>query len=200
MTTTRPILLGFAVPSVALILAVIGAAWQAAAALALMDGVVGSAVVGAVASRRDARSIRQVTQGIDRIAAGDLGYHVDVRAAREAGELASAFNRMGASLTGAMRDVAAERKNLSAVLDTMSDGVVVVDSREEVTLINSAAAALFGGEARVGRPPIRRQLQSRTEPVVRGVQSRRRTPVRRDRLGLQKAYSQRRRRPVGRGA
>ena len=85
MTTTRPILLGFAVPSVALILAMIcvdglrsGTAWQAAAALALMGAVVGSAVVGAVASRRAARSIRQVTQGIDRIAAGDLGYRVDV--------------------------------------------------------------------------------------------------------------------------
>ena len=207
MTTARPILLGFAVASVALILAMIcvdglrsGAAWQAAAALTLIGGVVGSAVVGAVASRRAVRSIRQVTQGIDRIAAGDLGYRVDVRAAREAGDLASAFNRMGASLTGAMRDVAAERKNLSAVLNTMSDGVVVVDSREEVTLINSADAALFGGEARVGRPPIRRQLQSRTEPVVRGVQSGRRTPVRRNRLDLRKAYSQRRRHPVGRGA
>ena len=198
MTTTRPILLGFAVASVALILAMIcvdglrsGAAWQAAAALTLL---------GAVASRRAARSIRQVTRGIDRIAAGDLGYRVDVRAAREAGDLASAFNHMGASLTGTMRDLAAERKNLSAVLNTMSDGVVVVDSREEVTLINSAAAALFGGEARVGRPPIRRQLQSRTEPVVRGVQSGRRTPVRRDRPDLRKAYHQRRRHPVGRGA
>ena len=158
---------------------------------------VGSAVVGAVASRRAARSIRQVTKGIDRIAAGDIGYRVDVREARE---LVSAFNHMGASLTGAMRDLAAERKNLSAVLDTMSDGVVVVDSREEVTLINSADAALFGGEARVGRPPIRRQLQSRTEPVVRGVQSGQRTPVRRDRLDLRKAYHQRRRHPVGRGA
>ena len=161
MTTTRPILLGFAVTSVALILAVIGtaglrsgAAWQAAVALTLLGAVVGSAVVGAVTSRRDARSIRQVTRGIDRIAAGDLGYRVDVRAAREAGELSSAFNRMGASLTGAMRDLAAERNKLSAVLDTMSDGVVVVDSREEVTLINSAAAALFGGEARVGRAPL----------------------------------------------
>ena len=130
MTTTRPILLGFAVASVASILAMIcvdglrsGAAWQAAAALALMGAVVGSAVVGAVASRRDARSIRQVTRGIDRIAAGDLGYRVDVRAAREAGDLASAFNHMGASLTGTMRDLAAERNKLSAVLDTMSDGV-----------------------------------------------------------------------------
>ena len=161
MTNTRPILLRFAVASAALILAVIGAAGlrsgavlQAAAALTLLGAVVGSAVVGAVASRRAARSIRQVTRGFDRIAAGDLDYRVDVRAASEAGELASAFNRMGASLTSAMRGLTAERNKLSAVLDTMSDGVIVVDSREEVTLINSAAAVLFGGEARAGHAPL----------------------------------------------
>ena len=128
-----------------------GAVWQAAAALALLGAVTGYAAAGAIASRRSAQSIRQVTRGIDRIAAGDLDYRVDVQSAQEAGELAAAFNRMGDSLTDAMRDLAGERNKLSAVLDTMSDGVVVVDSREEVTLINSAAAALFGGESQARR-------------------------------------------------
>ena len=130
-----------------------GAVWQAAAALTLLGAAAGYAAARVLASRRAAQSIRQVTRGIDRIAAGDLDYRVDVQSAQEAGELAAAFNRMGDSLTGAMRDLAGERNKLSAVLDTMSDGMVVVDSREEVTLINSAAAALFGGESQARRAP-----------------------------------------------
>lgn len=131
-----------------------GAVWQAAAALTLLGAVTGYAAAGALASRRAAQSIRQVTRGIDRIAAGDLDYRVDVQSAQEASSLAAAFNRMGDSLTDAMRDLAGERNKLSAVLDTMSDGVIVVDSREEVTLINSAAAALFGGESQARRAPL----------------------------------------------
>ena len=131
-----------------------GSVWQAAAALTLLGAMVGYAAAGAIASRRSAQSIRQVTRGIDRIAAGDLDYRVDVQSAQEAGELAAAFNRMGDSLTDAMRALAGERNKLSAVLDTMSDGVIVVDSREEATLINAAAAALFGGEAQARRAPL----------------------------------------------
>lgn len=132
-----------------------GAVWQAAAALTLLGAVTGYAAARVIASRRPSQSIRQVMRGIDRIAAGDLDYRVDVQSAQEAGELAAAFNRMGDSLTDAMRDLAGERNKLSAVLDTMSDGVVVVDSREEVTLINSAAAALFeGGESQARRAPL----------------------------------------------
>ena len=156
-----PMLRRGAVVCVVLLLAFLGGAglqsgsvWQAAAALTLLGAMVGYAAAGAIASRRSAQSIRQVTRGIDRIAAGDLDYRVDVQSAQEAGELAAAFNRMGDSLTDAMRDLAGERNKLSAVLDTMSDGVIVVDSREEATLINSAAAALFGGEAQARRAPL----------------------------------------------
>ena len=156
-----PMLRRFVVVCIVLLLAWIGAAglqsgavWQAAAALTLLGAAVGYAAAGALASRRSAHSIRQVTQGIDRIAAGDLDHRVDVQSAQEAGELAAAFNRMGDSLTDAMRNLAGERNKLSAVLDTMSDGVIVVDSREEVTLINSAAAALFGGESQARRTPL----------------------------------------------
>lgn len=156
-----PMLRRSAVACIVLLLAWIGAAglqsgavWQAAAALTLLGAAVGYAAADALASRRSAQSIRQVTRGIDRIADGDLDYRVDVQSAQEARDLAAAFNRMGDSLTDAMRNLAGERNKLSAVLDTMSDGVIVVDSREEVTLINSAAEALFGGESQTRRNPL----------------------------------------------
>lgn len=43
-------------------------------------------------------------------------------------------------------DLSGERNRLSAVMETMSDGVIVVDSSGDVDLLNGAAATLFGAD------------------------------------------------------
>ena len=118
----------------------------AKAALALAGGTIMAvaAAAGALESRRAARSIREATDGIRRIDAGDLDYRIRTDANGEAADLVTAFNRMAASLTDMMRHLSGERNKLSAVLETMSDGVIVVDPSGEVELINGAAATLFG--------------------------------------------------------
>ena len=116
------------------------------AALALVGGatVAASAVAACLAVRRSSRSIREVTEGIGRIDAGDLGHRIRTDASGEAGDLALAFNRMATSLTSMMGELSGERNKLSAVMETMSDGVIVVDSSGDVELLNGAAATLFG--------------------------------------------------------
>ena len=116
------------------------------AALGLAGGaaVAVSAVVAYLAVRRSSRSIREVTDGIGRIDAGDLGHRIRSDASGEAGDLVVAFNRMATSLTSMMGDLSGERNKLSAVMETMSDGVIVVDSSGDVELLNGAAATLFG--------------------------------------------------------
>ena len=64
-------------------------------------------------------------------------------------ELAEAFNSMATSLRTTIHDLASERDKLSAVLDTMVDGVVVIGSEDQVELFNTAGEALLG----VGGPP-----------------------------------------------
>ncbi len=98
---------------------------------------------GYVESRRSSMSIRKVIGGLRSIEDGDLDYRIETRESDETGDLATAFNRMSTSLTSMMRDLSGERNKLSAVLETMSDGVIVVDSSGEVELINGAAADLF---------------------------------------------------------
>ena len=116
------------------------------AALALVGGatVAAIAVVACLAVRRSSRSIREVTEGIGRIDAGDLGHRIRTDASGEAGDLVLAFNRMATSLTSMMGELSGERNKLSAVMETMSDGVIVVDSSGDVELLNGAAATLFG--------------------------------------------------------
>ncbi len=120
------------------------------AALGLVGGVaVGtSAVVACLSVSRSSRSIRDVTEGIERIDAGDLDHRIKTEAS---GELVAAFNRMATSLTSTMGDLAGERNKLSAVMETMSDGVIVVDSSGDVELLNGAAATLFEVDPGVDR-------------------------------------------------
>ena len=116
------------------------------AAMALVGGaaVASSAIVACLSVSRSSQSIREVTAGIERIDAGDLDHRIRTDASGETGELVTAFNRMATSLTSMMRDLTGERNKLSAVMETMSDGVIVVDSSGDVEFLNGAAATLFG--------------------------------------------------------
>ena len=118
------------------------------AAMALVGGaaVASSAIVACLSVSRSSQSIREVTAGIDRIDAGDLDHRIRTDASGDTGDLVAAFNRMATSLTSMMGDLSGERNKLSAVMETMSDGVIVVDSSGDVELLNGAAATLFGGD------------------------------------------------------
>lgn len=95
-------------------------------------------------AQRTARSVRAVTQGALRVASGDLDYKVEALAGDETEDMAKAFNSMAASLRGMVDGLSAERNMLSAVLETMADGVVVVGRDGRVTLVNHAAETLLG--------------------------------------------------------
>lgn len=94
--------------------------------------------------RRTVRSIRAVTEGARRLARGDLEHRVASDAADETRELASAFNAMAGALRETVQGFSDEGGKLSAVLDTMADGVVLVRSEGRIEEMNGAAGALLG--------------------------------------------------------
>ncbi len=124
---------------------VLGGMGPVEATLAVVGVALSFAAVAAgyVESRRSSMSISKVIGGLRTIEDGDLDYRIETGESGETHDLATAFNRMSTSLTSTMGDLSGERNKLSAVLETMSDGVMVVDSSGEVDLINGAAADLF---------------------------------------------------------
>lgn len=67
----------------------------------LISGVISLALallLGGFFARTVTQSLRQVTEGTQRVAQGELGYQVQVTSDDEVGELASAFNQMSADL------------------------------------------------------------------------------------------------------
>ena len=103
-----------------------------------------SMALGYLTTRRTSQAVHLVTEGSQRLGDGELDYRVQSYAPGEIHELADAFNRMADSVRGVIRNLSAERNTLSAVLDTMADGVIVTEPSGQVMLLNPAARGLLG--------------------------------------------------------
>lgn len=114
---------------------------------ALLVGML-SVGVGYFLFRRTSSSVRAVAEGANRFAQGDLGHRVTPSSSDETQELAVAFNSMADTIRRMLSDMSAESGKLTAMLDTMEDGVVVIEADSRITLMNSAAEWLLDISAR----------------------------------------------------
>ena len=94
------------------------------------------------------RPLRQLTQIASDLARRDfrdphISDRMPANAPVEVGRLAEAFNRLAVQLRSQMNAVEVEKSKTSAVLQAMNDGVLMVDSRGFVRMINPAAERMF---------------------------------------------------------
>ena len=141
-----------------LFIASLGLDWQASfnRALGLIGLVCGAAGLAAaiyllVSSRREQALARQVTEGARRMADGELDQRVVSSPSHEPSDLIEEFNRMSEVVGSRVRAIEAERHRMAVAVDTMGDGVVVVDSDTTITLVSRAAEWLLGINAQTAR-------------------------------------------------
>ncbi|MDA1036224.1 MAG: HAMP domain-containing protein, partial [Chloroflexi bacterium] len=103
----------------------------------------GAVVLGIWIARRTLRSLTSVAEGATRLAKGDLDYRVVAEDTDETRLLAEAFNRMADTVQSTIESLSEEHAKLAAVLDTMGDGVTLVDSFGFVELANKTARDLL---------------------------------------------------------
>jgi PAS domain S-box-containing protein len=124
--------------------------------IALLVGVLAVAL-----GRRIVRPVTELTVAASRVRRGDLDVRTDVKAADELGVLARTFDAMTASLASsneslrrAAEDEAALRGRLETVLDSIGDGLVTTDARDDVVGVNRACLELLGASEDdvLGRP------------------------------------------------
>ncbi len=94
-------------------------------------------------SRSTTGSVEKLTAASSRLADGEFGEEIAVSSNDEVGDLARAFNRMASSLDSSISLVASERDRMQAVLSHISDGILLVDSQERITLVNSACERIL---------------------------------------------------------
>ncbi len=112
--------------------------------------------------------IEKLAEGTRAVAEGDLGHRVDVRAEGEVGILVNAFNNMthelqtnkkeieeaSEDLKRSSAEIDRRRRYMEAMLDNIGTGVVSINRRGRITILNKAAGELLRvrSEWALGRP------------------------------------------------
>lgn len=98
---------------------------------------------GIFISRRISRPLEKMRQGAEHFARGDLSKRLRVEGVQEIAALATAMNSMAHELDQRMRTVVRQHNEQEAVLTSMVEGVLAVDTSERIIRINRAAAILL---------------------------------------------------------
>jgi len=103
-----------------------------------------AAALGWFTSRRISQPLQDMRRGAERFAAGDFSHALTVPDTVELGSLASTLNRMAAQLAEQIAVITQQRNEQEAILESMHEGVLALDTRERVITVNRAAEALLG--------------------------------------------------------
>lgn len=100
-------------------------------------------IVSLWVSRRISRPLEEMKRGAENFARGELDHRLAVPDTEEMRGLAEAMNQMAAQLSERIATVIRQRRELEAVLSSMVEGVIGVDTDERVINMNEAAARIF---------------------------------------------------------
>lgn len=97
-------------------------------------------------SQRIVQPIARMKQSAVRFAAGEVSQPMEVPQSLELAELAEALNQMASQLDHRIRTATEQRNEREAILSSMMEGVIAVDSQQRIISMNRAAAELFGAQ------------------------------------------------------
>ena len=105
-------------------------------------------------ARSTTHSMRTAADAARRLADGDLEHRLEPSSLDEDQELANAFNRMAEAIHRTVRDLESEQGLLAIAMDTMADGVIVLDPENRIRFTNRAAEWFAAADRRdsLGRP------------------------------------------------
>jgi two-component system phosphate regulon sensor histidine kinase PhoR len=135
---------------VALPLTDVEAAYSSLRRSVLFGGLVvalAAAGISLLASRWISLPLERLRAGAERFAQGELGFRLAEHGTSELRDVSEALNAMARQLQERIDRLAAQRRELEALLSSMTEGVIGVDGDERVVALNRAAAELFQVDA-----------------------------------------------------
>ena len=102
------------------------------------------------------RQLRRMVAFARGVSHGTMPDRLPVTSRDELGDLASALNAMAADLKTTLERLEAEGRRSRAIMESMGEGLLVLDERGKVALVNPAAERLLGiaQTAALGRSPL----------------------------------------------
>jgi PAS domain S-box-containing protein len=87
--------------------------------------------------------IKALAEGASEIAQGNLAYRVNVLAEDELAILVDSFNQMASKLQSNAEELEKRRKYIETILESLSTGVISLDSENRIATINKAARQIL---------------------------------------------------------
>jgi two-component system, NtrC family, nitrogen regulation sensor histidine kinase NtrY len=94
-------------------------------------------------ARQISGPISALLRAAEEVSKGNLAYRVKVTAVDELAQLVSGFNRMTADLEANRTEIEARRRFTEAILESIPTGVISVDSKGAIQLVNKALTEIF---------------------------------------------------------
>ncbi len=89
------------------------------------------------------RPVEAMRSAAQEIARGNLDAKIEIQRRDEFGDLVDAFNTMSRELRTRVGQIEANRRELSAIMDNMAEGLLLIDQEGVVTLANRAASSML---------------------------------------------------------
>jgi two-component system phosphate regulon sensor histidine kinase PhoR len=100
-------------------------------------------------------SIRRMIRAAEDIGKGDYSKRIRSSPGKEFSPLAEAINRMAGSIETHIQTITEQKQQLEAILNGMSEGVMVLDSNGRIQTVNRAFSAMIPNPpAMIGRSPL----------------------------------------------
>lgn len=99
--------------------------------------------IALVVSQRIVTPIRQVTGAARAIGRGEFNQEIQVTSSDEVGMLAEEFNSMRWNLKSAVEKLTEEEKKMTAIVNSIAEGLILVDPNNRILHINPAAERLL---------------------------------------------------------
>jgi two-component system phosphate regulon sensor histidine kinase PhoR len=105
------------------------------------------AVATLIIARRVVKPLEQLSRHAEWFARGDLDHRLSTASSEEIDGLAETLNKMAADLKDKLDTVVRQRNERDAILSSMVEGVLAIDTDQRLLRMNEAAARLLGIEA-----------------------------------------------------
>ncbi len=101
-------------------------------------------------SRRFYEPIRDLADAAKKVAARDFDVKVNIKSGDELKALGDSFNYMTSEIKLLFTEVTEKKGQLDAVISSVAEGLIVVDEKGKITLINESFRKLAGTECKAG--------------------------------------------------
>lgn len=104
-----------------------------------------SLFIGFLFAKTLSNPLRKLTRQALEMADGNLDIKIDINSKDEIGKLAKAFAQMAKNIKMYISELEFEKQKLERILQNMSDGVIAINSKNEIIHINESAKKFLNG-------------------------------------------------------